>query len=141
MQAPVLEGYAGEFPAQIVMVVDSEPPLSPQSEGGTAYRIANVCSRGGVARASEQAAEVAQKPLEFQTTLTGTGCGAPRFVRVWLEPREVGAESKCGVIDPPSRLQGVRKPGAGPRAEGTAFEEECGSDKHSLTLALTFKRY
>jgi hypothetical protein len=141
MQVPVLQGYDGEFPAQIVMVVDSQPPLSPQSEGGTAYRIANVCSRGGVLSTSEQSAEVEQKPLEFNTLLTGTGCGAPRYVRVWLEPREVGAESKCGSLDPPSRLQGVRKPGTGPRAEGTAFEDECGSDKHSLTLALTFKRY
>jgi hypothetical protein len=125
----LLDDYTGEYPAQIIVSTDVAPPNDPASSGGTAYRIANLC----------------KKPTDtvtYQATWSGTDCDAPRYVRAWLEPRDVGAESQCGSIDPPSELTGVHRPSgtATPRAEGDGFDDACGVDTKDVMLTLSSRR-
>jgi hypothetical protein len=115
-----------EYPAQLVVVTDSSSDAEVGGPEGYAYRVANLCSDQG-------------SDFVVRLELEGGDCSrVPRFVQAWLEPREQGAESKCGQLDEPSPLRGLRRPPAGTLyAEATAFEETAGCS--DLEGALTLK--
>jgi hypothetical protein len=121
--------YSGGYPAQVVVLTDRASQSDPASTGGTAQRIANLCS-------------ATDSLVIVTTTLSGTDC-APRYVRAWLERREEGAESKCGDIEPKA-LVGVRKPPVNsPQAQASEFSEDAGScltGTHAVNLTLTTGR-
>src|SRR4051812_23106960 len=66
----VQSAYAGGYPAQLVLVSDNASPSDPESTGGTAQRVANLCS------ASDELVTINVK-------LTGSEC-APCYLRAWL---------------------------------------------------------
>jgi len=138
----VLDGYDGEYPAQIVVSTDAAPPNDPASTGGTPYRIANLCKKPSDTSDTSSDTSDMSDILTYQATWSGTDCDAPRYVRAWLEPRDVGAESKCGSLEPPSEITGLhRPPGEGsPRGEGTGFDDACGVDRKDVTITLSFRR-
>ena len=116
-----------DYPAQLVLVTDASSDAEVGGPEGYAYRVANLCSDSGEDF-------IVRMPLE------GEDCSLlPRFVQAWLEPREDGAEAKCGQLDEPVPLVGLRRP---PRetlyAEAVAFEDSsgCGDLERALTLKL-----
>jgi hypothetical protein len=128
--AAALADYSGGYPAQVVVLSDRTSPSDPASTGGTAQRIANLCSASDTL-------------VTIETKLSGTDC-APRYVRAWLEHREEGAESKCGNVDPPKTLIGIRKPPYdAPQTKASEFSEDSGdclTGTHAVNLTLTTGR-
>jgi hypothetical protein len=116
-----------DYPAQLVVVTDSASDAEVGGPEGYAYRVANLCSDQG-------------RDFVIRMDLEGDDCSrVPRFVQAWLEPREEGAESRCGQLDQPSPLRGLRRPPAGTLyAEAVAFEDTagCGDLEGALTLKL-----
>jgi hypothetical protein len=116
-----------DYPAQLVLVTDSSPEAEIGGPEGFAYRVANLCADQGT-------------DFVVRMELEGGDCSrVPRFVQAWLEPREDGAESKCGQLDEPTPLMGLRRPPAEALyAEAVAFEDTsgCGDLEGALTLKL-----
>ncbi|MET0386515.1 MAG: hypothetical protein ABW321_11180 [Polyangiales bacterium] len=124
----VQEEYSEGYPAQLVLLIDRAPRSAPGSTGGVAQRIANLCDESG-------------EPFAMDVHLSGGDCDAPGYVRVWLEPREEGAESKCGALEPPSVLEGVRKPGFdAPQADSMLFQDRCASGPGAMSLVVGGRR-
>jgi hypothetical protein len=116
-----------DYPAQLVVVTDSAADAQIAGPEGYAYRVANLCSDQG-------------RDFVVRLDLEGDDCARlPRFVQAWLEPREDGAEAKCGQLDEPVPLVGLRRPPAETLyAEALAFDQgaECGDLEGAATLKL-----
>lgn len=116
-----------DYPAQLVLVTDSSQEAGVSGPEGHAFRIANLCS-------PEHGDFVVRLELE------GDDCSRlPRFVQAWLEPREEGADSKCGQLDDPTPLRGLRRPPHDALyAEALAFQgaSDCGGLADEVTLKL-----
>jgi len=116
-----------DYPAQLVLVTDSSARAEAFGPEGYAYRVANLCSDQGA-------------DFVVRMELEGGDCSlVPRFVQAWLEPREDGAEAKCGQLVEPVPLVGLRRPPAEALyAEAVAFEDsaECGDLEGAVTLKL-----
>lgn len=116
-----------DYPAQLVLVADASSDAEVGGPEGYAYRVANLCSDQG-------------QDFVVQMALEGEDCSRlPRFVQAWLEPREDGAEAKCGQLTEPVPLVGLRRPPAGALyAEAVAFGDgaECGDLEGAVTLKL-----
>ena len=117
-----------EYPAQLILVTDSSPLAHIEGPEGHAQRLANLCRAAG-------------DDFVVELQLSGDDCAQlPRFVQAWLEPREEGAESQCGVLDEPSALERLRRPpGDGLYAEATGFDDfsgECADLRDAITLKL-----
>lgn len=117
-----------DYPAQLVLVTDTSANASIEGPEGHAVRLANLCR-----------AENNDFVVELQ--LDGDDCAQlPRFVQAWLEPREEGAESKCGELDEPTPLERLRRvPDSSLQAESAAFTNfsgECADLREAITLKL-----
>jgi hypothetical protein len=117
-----------DYPAQLVLVTDASAEASISRPEGYALHVANLC-RG--------------KDADFviQLERSGDDCAQlPRFVQAWLEPREEGADSKCGQLDEPVALRGLRQPPDSTlRADATVFEDfsgECDDLHAAVALKL-----
>jgi len=126
--AMVQADYEAGYPAQLVVVLDRAAPSSPQSTGGVAYRIATLCSESS-------------ETLVFTTERGGAACEAPGYVRAWLEPRDQGAESRCGALEPPRELMGTRRPSyTAPMDSAEVFPDRCTEGSRSVKLTLESRR-
>lgn len=116
-----------DYPAQLVLVTDSASDADVAAPEGYAYRVANLCRDQG-------------SDFVVRMELEGGDCShVPRFVQAWLEPREEGAESKCGQLDEPTPLMGLRRRPAGAlSAEAVVFQDTggCGDLEAAVTLKL-----
>jgi hypothetical protein len=117
-----------DYPAQLVLVTDTSSEASIEGPEGHALRVANLCRDQG-------------SDFVVQLALEGDDCAQlPRFVEAWLEPREEGADSKCGKLDEPTPLLGLRRPPAETlRADAPVFADfsgSCGDLESSVTLKL-----
>lgn len=117
-----------DYPAQLILVTDTSPKARIEGPEGYAKRLANLCR-----------AEDEDFVVELQ--LSGDDCAElPRFVQAWLEPREEGAESKCGELDEPTPLERLRRPpDDGLFADAPLFDDfsgECADLREAITLKL-----
>jgi hypothetical protein len=116
------------YPAQLVLVTDTSSEAGIAGPEGQALHVANLC------RAKDS-------DFVVRLNLNGDDCAQlPRFVQAWLEPREEGADSKCGAFDEPIELRGLRRlPDSALSAETAVFEDFSGKcdDLHAaVTLKL-----
>jgi hypothetical protein len=135
----VQEDYSGGYPAQLVMIADRAPASDPHSTGGSARRLGSLCCD------PQSSQPCAKDVTEFtvHAKFSGSECDAPRYLRAWMEPREEDAESRCGPLDDPRLLPGVRKPPLeGPIGSIEAFEHggKCPTGQESVTLTITRRR-
>ena len=116
-----------DYPAQLVLVTDSSNEASISGPEGHALHIASLC------RASSS-------DFVMRLELEGDDCaGLPRFVQAWLEPREEGADSKCGELDEARVLRGLRHvPDSTLSADASLFDDFAG-DCDGLHSAVTLE--
>lgn len=115
-----------DFPAQLVLVTDTSNEANISGAEGHALHIANLCRAGD--------------DFAMRLELVGEDCSAvPRFVQAWLEPREEGADSKCGELDEAKELRGLRRPPAESLSASAALFEDFSGDCEDLDTALTLK--
>lgn len=116
-----------DFPAQLVLVTDPSDEANISGAEGHALHIANLC------RPSDD-------DFVMRLELIGEDCsGLPRFVQAWLEPREEGADSKCGELDEAKELHGLRRPPAETLSAQSALFEDFSGDCEDLDSKLTLK--
>jgi hypothetical protein len=118
----------GDYPAQLVLVTDRSSEARISGPEGHALHIANLC------RASSS-------DFVMRLELEGDDCAeVPRFIQAWLEPREEGADSKCGELDEAKVLRGLRHvPDSTLSADTPVFEDfsnDCGGLHSAVTLEL-----
>jgi hypothetical protein len=128
MQVPARrQAEYSDYPAQLILVTDTSSEASISAPEGYAQRVANLC-RGS------------DSDFVIKLQLEGDDCAQlPRFVQAWLEPREEGADSKCGQLDSPTPLVGLRRPPPDALyAEAEVFPDFSGSCE-DLASAVTLK--
>lgn len=113
------------YPAQVVVLTDGSAEAAIAGPEGRALRIANLCS-------------AQDSDFTAQLTLSGDDCSQlPRYVQAWIERRDPDAESRCGALDEPVALVGLRHPPAdSPQAEALVFEGQ-GADCEGKSAAVT----
>ena len=116
-----------DYPAQLVLVTDPSSEASISGPEGHALHIATLC-------------RPSSSDFEMHLELTGDECSElPRFIQAWLEPREEGADSKCGELEEARVLRGLRHvPDGALSADASLFEDFSG-DCDGLHSAVTLK--